>query len=40
MWHLDEIVITINGEKRRLWRAIDQEGYVLDEIVPASSLRN
>jgi hypothetical protein len=33
VWHLDEVVISINGEKRYLWRAFDQEGYVLDEIV-------
>ena len=33
IWHLDEVVITINGEKRYLWRAVDQAGYVLDEIV-------
>ena len=33
VWHLDEVVITINGEKRHLWRAVDQDGYVLDEIV-------
>ena len=33
IWHLDEVVISINGEKRYLWRAVDQEGYVLDEIV-------
>jgi putative transposase len=33
VWYLDEVVITINGEKRWLWRAVDQEGYVLDEIV-------
>ena len=32
-WHLDEVVISINGEKRYLWRAVDQDGYVLDEIV-------
>jgi putative transposase len=30
---MDEVVITINGEKRWLWRAVDQDGYVLDEIV-------
>ena len=35
IWHLDEVVITINGEKRWLWRAVDQDGYVLDEIVQA-----
>jgi putative transposase len=33
IWHLDEVVIAINGEKRYLWRAVDQDGYVLDEIV-------
>ena len=33
IWHLDEVVIAINGEKRYLWRAVDQEGYVLDELV-------
>jgi putative transposase len=32
IWHLDEVVISIHGEKRYLWRAVDQEGYVLDEI--------
>lgn len=32
VWHLDEMVITINGEKRYRWRAVDQDGYVLDEI--------
>ena len=33
IWNLDEVVITINGEKRDLWRAVDQDGYVLDEIL-------
>ncbi len=32
IWHLDEVVIAINGEKRWLWRAVDEDGYVLDEI--------
>jgi putative transposase len=22
-WHLDEAVVTINGKKHRLWRAVD-----------------
>lgn len=35
IWHLDEVVITIAGEKHWLWRAVDQDGYVLDEIVQA-----
>jgi putative transposase len=33
IWHLDELVVRINGRKCWLWRAIDQDGYVLDEIV-------
>jgi len=33
VWHLDEVVITIAGKKQWLWRAVDQDGYVLDEIV-------
>ncbi len=33
IWHLDEVVLTTRGEKRYLWRAVDQDGYVLDEIV-------
>lgn len=32
-WHLDEIVITINGRKHFLWRAVDQDGFVLDVLV-------
>lgn len=31
--HLDEMVISIGGRKHWLWRAVDQSGYVLDEIV-------
>ncbi|MEK4031918.1 IS6 family transposase [Methylocystis sp. IM3] len=33
IWHLDEVVVSINGEKRYLWRTVDQDGYILDEIV-------
>src|SRR6187549_457688 len=32
-WHLDEVVITIAGTKHWLWRAVDQEGFVLDVLV-------
>ena len=31
--HLDEVVVTIAGKTHWLWRAVDQDGYVLDEIV-------
>jgi putative transposase len=33
IWHLDEAVVSINGKRHWLWRAVDQDGYVLDEIV-------
>jgi putative transposase len=33
IWHLDEVVIPIGGRKHWLWRAVDQDGYVLDELV-------
>lgn len=33
VWHLDEVVISIGGRKHWLWRAVDQDGCVLDEIV-------
>ncbi|MGZ2487297.1 transposase-like protein [Rhizobium pisi] len=33
IWHLDEVVIAIGGRTHWLWRAVDQDGYDLDEIV-------
>jgi len=33
IWHLDEVVISIAGKKHWLWRAVDHDGYVLDEIL-------
>jgi len=27
---MDEVVLTIRGEKYSLWRAVDQDGNVLD----------
>jgi putative transposase len=32
-WHLDEMFLTINGQVRYLWRAVDQDGDVLDILV-------
>ncbi len=32
-WHLDEVVIMIQGKKYWLWRAIDSKGAVLDILV-------
>lgn len=33
IWHLDEVVVKISGRKFWLWRAVDQNGLVLDEIL-------
>jgi putative transposase len=32
-WHLDEVVITTAGKKHWLWRAVDQDGIVLEVLV-------
>ncbi len=32
-WHLDEVFITIQGERQYLWRAVDQDGDVIDILV-------
>src|SRR3982074_264343 len=32
-WHMDEVVLTIAGVKHWLWRAVDQNGMVLDILV-------
>jgi hypothetical protein len=32
-WHLDEMVVKIAGERMYLWRAVDDEGEVLDMLV-------
>ena len=32
-WHLDEVYVKLNGEMHYLWRAVDQEGEVLESYV-------
>jgi putative transposase len=32
-WHLDEVAISIAGQPYWLWRAVDQNGFVLDVLV-------
>ena len=32
-WHLDEVCLMIRGKKHWLWRAVDQDGIVLDVLV-------
>src|SRR3954449_1820039 len=31
-WHLDEVCLMIGGKKHWLWRAVDQDGLVLDVL--------
>ncbi len=32
-WHMDEVVLTISGVEHWLWRAVNQNGMVLDILV-------
>src|SRR3712207_3621632 len=34
-WHMDEMVVSIQGRRMYLWRAVDSEGEVLDLLVQA-----
>jgi putative transposase len=33
VWHVDELVVTIRGQRHYLWRAVDQDGDVIDILV-------
>ncbi len=32
-WHIDEVFVSIQGERHYLWRAVDQDGDVIDILV-------
>lgn len=32
-WHLDEVFVTINGQRYYLWQAVDSDGMVLNIFV-------
>ena len=34
-WYLDELFVTIRGRRQYLWRAVDQDGDVIDILVQA-----
>src|SRR4028119_878811 len=36
-WHLDEMVVSIQGKRMYLWRAVDSEGEVLDLLVQSKA---
>lgn len=33
IWHVDEVFISIRGQRRYLWRAVGQDGGILDVLV-------
>lgn len=33
MWHIDEVFLKIGGKQMYLWRAVDDEGEVLDVLL-------
>jgi putative transposase len=33
VWHLDEVFVNIQGQRHYLWRAVDQDGDVIDILV-------
>jgi putative transposase len=37
-WHLDEVLIRIQGALHHLWRAVDQDGMVLDILVQTRAM--
>lgn len=38
-WHLDEVVLRIQGKPHRLWRAVDASGDALDILVNRDATR-
>ena len=39
-WHMDEVYLKINGKTHYLWRAVDQDGNVLDILVQSRRNKN
>jgi len=39
-WHLDELFVTIRGQRQYLWRAVDQDGDVIDILVQSRRNRH
>ena len=39
-WHLDEVFVTIQGRQQYLWRAVDEDGDVLDILVQSHRNRH
>jgi putative transposase len=32
-WHLDEVLLTMDGKRHYLWRAVDQDSHIFDILV-------
>ncbi len=32
-WHIDEVFVTIRGQRQYLWRVVDQDGDTIDILV-------
>ena len=39
-WHLNEVYLSIGGKRQYLWRAVNQDGEVLDILVPSRRNKN
>jgi putative transposase len=39
-WHLDEVLLTRNGQRHYLWWVVDRDGAVLDILVQRRYLNN
>jgi putative transposase len=39
-WYLDELFVTIQGQRQYLWRAVDQDGDVIDILVQSRRNRH
>ena len=37
-WHVDEVFVTIQGQRRYLWRAVDQDGDVASRLPGCQTL--
>ncbi len=37
IWYHDEVVIKIQGQRYYLWRAVDQDGYILVSVLDVFS---
>jgi len=38
IWYLDELFVRINGQQQYLWRAIDQDGDVIDILLQPAAI--